>query len=91
DEGSPSDWLRVVIDSFHDRRSGYEFAVNPAGVKQDSYWFNDGDRLFSGGNFNAHAVFVNHWSSGLRKTTTITCSAVSASEPSGSPRGSTTP
>ncbi len=43
DEGSPSDWLRVVIDSFHDRRSGYEFAVNPAGVKQDSYWFNDGN------------------------------------------------
>ena len=43
DEGSPSDWLRVVFDSFHDRRSGYEFAVNPAGVKQDSYWFNDGN------------------------------------------------
>ena len=41
DEGSPSDWIRVVVDSFHDRRSGYEFAVNPAGVKQDSYWFND--------------------------------------------------
>jgi hypothetical protein len=43
DEGSPSDWLRVIVDSFHDRRSAYEFAVNPAGVKQDSYWFNDGN------------------------------------------------
>ena len=43
DEGSPSDWLRVVVDSFHDRRSAFEFAVNPAGVKQDSYWFNDGN------------------------------------------------
>ena len=41
DEGSPSDWMRVIIDSFHDRRSAFEFAVNPAGVKQDSYWFND--------------------------------------------------
>jgi hypothetical protein len=41
DEDSPSDWIRVVIDSFHDRRSAYEFAVNPAGVKQDSYWSND--------------------------------------------------
>ena len=41
DEDSPSDWIGVVIDSFHDRRSGYEFAVNPAGVKQDAYWFND--------------------------------------------------
>ncbi len=43
DEHSPSDWIRVIIDSFRDRRSGYEFAVNPAGVKQDSYWFNDGN------------------------------------------------
>jgi hypothetical protein len=42
DEGSPSDWIRVLVDSFHDRRSAYEFAVNPVGVKQDAYWFNDG-------------------------------------------------
>ena len=41
DEDSPSDWISVVVDSFHDRRSGYEFAVNPAGVKQDGYWYND--------------------------------------------------
>ena len=26
DESSPSDWIRVMIDSFHDRRSAYEFA-----------------------------------------------------------------
>ncbi len=43
DERSPSDWIRVLIDSFHDKRSAFEFAVNPAGVKQDSYWFNDGN------------------------------------------------
>ncbi len=41
DERSPSDWIHVMIDSFHDRRSAFEFSVNPAGVKQDSYWFND--------------------------------------------------
>lgn len=41
DEGSPSDWISVLVDSFHDRRSAFEFEVNPAGVKQDSYWFND--------------------------------------------------
>src|SRR6476469_5357375 len=41
DEDSPSDWVSILIDSFHDRRSAFEFAVNPAGVKQDSYWFND--------------------------------------------------
>ncbi|MCU0256525.1 MAG: carbohydrate binding family 9 domain-containing protein [Vicinamibacterales bacterium] len=43
DEHSPSDWVRVFIDSFNDRRTAYEFAVNPVGVKQDRYWFNDGD------------------------------------------------
>ncbi len=43
DGSSPSDWIRVMIDSFHDRRSAYEFAVNPAGVKADAYWFNDGN------------------------------------------------
>src|SRR3954454_16814751 len=41
DEDSPSDWISVVVDSFHDHRSGYQFAVNPAGVKQDAYWYND--------------------------------------------------
>lgn len=42
DEGSPSDWVRVFIDSYRDRRTAFEFAVNAAGVKQDKYWFNDG-------------------------------------------------
>jgi hypothetical protein len=41
DEWSPSDWIRVVVDSYFDRRTAYEFAVNPAGVKQDKYWFSD--------------------------------------------------
>ena len=41
DGDSPCDWIRVFIDSYHDRRTAYEFAVNPAGVKQDRYWFND--------------------------------------------------
>src|SRR5437867_1555625 len=44
DDTSPCDWLRVFIDSYHDRRTAYEFAVNPSGVKQDRYWFNDSDR-----------------------------------------------
>jgi hypothetical protein len=44
DADSPSDWIRVLIDSYHDRRTAYEFAVNPSAVKQDRYWFNDGNR-----------------------------------------------
>jgi hypothetical protein len=43
DESSPSDWISVAVDSFHDRRTAFEFAVNPAGVKKDTYWFNDGN------------------------------------------------
>ena len=38
---SPCDWIRILIDSYHDRRTAYEFAVNPSGVKSDRYWFND--------------------------------------------------
>ncbi len=41
DQSSPSDWVRVIIDSFHDRRTAFEFGVNPAGVKRDVYWYND--------------------------------------------------
>ncbi len=41
DEESASDWILVGIDSYHDRRTGFVFAVNPAGVKQDVYLFDD--------------------------------------------------
>ena len=44
DTDSPSDWIRVLIDSYHDKRTAYEFAVNPARVKQDRYWYNDNNR-----------------------------------------------
>jgi hypothetical protein len=41
DDSSPSDWVSVLIDSYHDKRTAYEFGVNPAGVKYDRYWYND--------------------------------------------------
>jgi hypothetical protein len=31
-----SDWLGVVIDSYHDHRTAYSFDVNPAGVQRDA-------------------------------------------------------
>jgi hypothetical protein len=43
DVRTSSDQIKVVIDSYHDRRSGFEFAVNPAGVKRDFAIYNDGD------------------------------------------------
>ncbi len=42
DQWSPSDWVKVIVDSYFDHRSAYEFAVNPVGVKRDRYYFNDG-------------------------------------------------
>jgi len=38
-----SDQLKIIIDSYHDRRTGYEFAVNPAGVKRDYAVYDDGN------------------------------------------------
>jgi len=43
DERTPSDYIRVIVDSYHDRRTGYEFMVNPAGVQRDIYLYNDSD------------------------------------------------
>jgi hypothetical protein len=36
-----SDQIKVMVDSYHDRRTGFEFAVNPAGVKRDYYTYDD--------------------------------------------------
>jgi hypothetical protein len=41
DVNTSSDWIRVLIDSYHDKRTAYSFSVNPAGVKLDTYHFND--------------------------------------------------
>jgi hypothetical protein len=41
DQGSHSDLLGVVIDSYFDRRTAFQFAVNPVGVKHDVYHFDD--------------------------------------------------
>lgn len=36
-----SDWLFVAIDSYFDRRTAFRFGVNPAGVRVDTYHFDD--------------------------------------------------
>src|SRR5438132_148491 len=41
DVRAPTDQIKIVIDSYHDRRTGYEFAVNPGGVKRDYAIYND--------------------------------------------------
>ncbi len=36
-----SEQLKLIIDSYHDKRTAYQFIVNPAGVKRDFYVYND--------------------------------------------------
>ena len=44
DQESPSDWIHLAFDSYADQRTAFEFAVNPAGVKQDALWSDDTNR-----------------------------------------------
>lgn len=43
DVRGPSDQIKLIIDSYDDKRSGFEFAVNPDGVKRDFAMSNDGN------------------------------------------------
>jgi hypothetical protein len=44
---TPSDMVWLFLDSYHDRRNGFEFGVNPSGVKLDAQIFNDGNEDFA--------------------------------------------
>jgi hypothetical protein len=41
DVRGPSDQIKLLIDSYRDKRTGFEFAVNPDGVKRDFSMSND--------------------------------------------------
>ena len=41
DVRGPSDQITVIVDSYNDRRTGFEFHVNPDGVKRDHAIYND--------------------------------------------------
>jgi hypothetical protein len=43
DTFTPSDMVWIFVDSYHDRRTGYEFGVNAAGVKIDQAIYDDGN------------------------------------------------
>jgi hypothetical protein len=43
DVRTPSDWIRVMVDSYHDKRTGWAFMLNPASVQRDLAITNDGD------------------------------------------------
>src|SRR5690606_35625229 len=41
DVRGPSDQIKIIVDSYNDRRTGFQFAVNPDGVKRDYAIYND--------------------------------------------------
>lgn len=43
DADTPSDEFRVMLDSYHDHRTTFLFAVSPAGVQRDAVAGDDGD------------------------------------------------
>ncbi len=43
DVRGPSDQVKIIIDSYDDKRSGFQMAVNPDGVKRDYSISNDSD------------------------------------------------
>ncbi len=43
DNFPPTDKAGIIIDSYHDRRTAWEFFVTPSGVKYDAAVYNDGD------------------------------------------------
>ena len=47
DSFTSSDMTWLFIDSYHDRRTGFEFGVNAAGVKLDAAIFDDGNEDFA--------------------------------------------
>ena len=44
DQIETSDIVSIYIDPYHDRTTGYNFRVNPEGVQQDFYMFDNGNR-----------------------------------------------
>ena len=39
--GIYTDWVHLIIDSYHDRRTAFRFSTTPRGVQKDVYTFND--------------------------------------------------
>jgi len=39
--GVSSDWVHVMLDSYHDRRTAFRFSVNAAGVQKDAFHSSD--------------------------------------------------
>jgi hypothetical protein len=68
DVRGPSDQIGVLIDSYHDRRSGFGFWVNPDGVQRDFAFSNDTnqDQSWNGVWDVATSVDADGWAAEFR-------------------------
>ncbi len=68
DVRGPSDQIGVTIDSYHDRRSGFAFWVNPDGVQRDFAFSNDtnSDQSWNGVWDVATRVDASGWTAEFR-------------------------
>ncbi len=41
--GIYTDWVHLIVDSYHDRRTAFRFSTTPRGVQKDVYTYNDGN------------------------------------------------
>ncbi|HEY0972189.1 MAG TPA: carbohydrate binding family 9 domain-containing protein, partial [Gemmatimonadales bacterium] len=41
--GIYTDWVHLIIDSYHDRRTAFRFSTSPRGVQKDVFTSNDGN------------------------------------------------
>ncbi len=42
DQRTAADYFTLFIDSFHDRRTAFEFSINPSGARRDVFIYDDG-------------------------------------------------
>lgn len=54
---SDSDWFYVMLDSYHDHLTAYQFSVNPAGVKRDELTGGGGGGGFGRGDASWDAIW----------------------------------
>lgn len=53
------DWVRLMLDTFNDRRQAYIFYVNPLGVQVDGFWIEGLERGRGGGGVGRSPVDFN--------------------------------
>ncbi len=66
DEFNQADWFIASIDSYLDRKTAYNFAVNAAGVQADGVY--TGERFGGGGGFDFETSWNAVWRSAVRST-----------------------